>query len=73
LSLVKASTESTKVANLLTGNPTSISTSYHTDSNDITALKNHISELYQSINEDLRNKQQEQPSLTLVKTEETKH
>ena len=71
--LNKIAVESAKLSNLLTGNPTSISTSYHTDSNDITALKQHIAELYQSINEDLRNKQKEQPNLTLVKAEETKH
>ena len=70
--LNKIAVESAKLSNLLTGNPTSISTSYHADSNDITALKNHIQELYQSINEDLRNKQQEK-HLTLVKSEETKH
>ena len=70
--LNKIAVESAKLSNLLTGNPTSISTSYHADSNDITALKNHIAELYQSINEDLRNKQQEK-HLTLVKSEETKH
>ena len=70
--LNKIAVESAKLSNLLTGNPTSISNSYHADSNDIKPLKNHIQELYQSINEDLRNKQQEK-HLTLVKSEETKH
>ena len=63
--------ESAKLSNLLTGNPTSISTSYHTDSNDITALKSHIQELYLSIQNDI-SKQQQQPNIKLVK-DETKH
>ena len=70
LSLVKASTESTKVANLLTGNPTSISSTFVADSNDITALKQHIQELYLSIQNDIT--KQQQPNIKLVK-DETKH
>jgi len=70
LSLVKASTDATKVAQLITGNPTSISSTFVADSNDITALKSHIAELYQSINEDL--KRQQKPNIKLVK-DETKH
>jgi len=70
LSLVKASTESTKVANLLTGNPTSISSTFVADSNDITALKQHIQELYLSIQNDI-SKEQKQPNIKLVK--DTKH
>ena len=69
--LNRISVESAKLSNLLTGNPTSISTSYHTDSNDITALKSHIQELYLSIQNDI-SKQQQQPNIKLVK-DETKH
>jgi hypothetical protein len=68
LSLVKASTESTKVANLLTGNPTSISSTF--DNQDVASLKQHIADLYQSIDEDLK-RQQHPTNLKLVK--ETKH
>jgi len=68
----KISIESAKLSNLFSGGATSISSTFVADSNDITALKAHIQDLYQSINEDLRNKQQEK-HLTLVKSEETKH
>ena len=65
----KISIESAKLSNLFSGNATSISSTFVADSNDITALKSHISDLYQSINEDL--KRQQKPNIKLVK--ETKH
>ena len=70
LSLVKASTDATKVAQLITGHPTSISSTFVADSNDITALKQHIQELYLSIQNDIT--KQQQPNIKLVK-DETKH
>jgi ABC-type uncharacterized transport system ATPase component len=51
--MVKAGTEASKLANLLQGNPTSISGHVAYDSEDVTKLKEHIRELYASINEDL--------------------
>jgi hypothetical protein len=53
LTMVKAGTEASKLANLLQGNPTSISGHVAYDSEDVTKLKEHIKELYASINADL--------------------
>ena len=69
--LNKIAVESAKLSNLLTGNPTSISSTFVADSNDITALKTHIQELYLSIQNDI-SKEQKQPNIKLVK-DETKH
>ena len=69
--LNKIAVESAKLSNLLTGNPTSISSTFVADSNDITALKEHIQQLYLSIQNDIT-KQQQQPNIKLVK-DETKH
>ena len=68
--LNKIAVESAKLSNLLTGNPTSISSTFVADSNDITALKQHIQELYLSIQNDIP-KEQKQPNIKLVK--DTKH
>jgi len=68
--LNKIAVESAKLSNLLTGNPTSISSTFVADSNDITALKTHIQELYLSIQNDI-SKEQKQPNIKLVK--DTKH
>ena len=49
--------------------PTSISSTFVSDGQDVSALKQHIASLYASISEDLK---QQQPNIKLVK-EETKH
>ena len=59
LSLVKSAVESQKLKNLLEGNVTSLSGHISYDPTDVQALKNHIQELYQSINVDLVKRQQE--------------
>ena len=53
LSLVKASVESQKLLNTINGLPSSISGHVQYDSEDVHKLKQHINELYQSINQDL--------------------
>ena len=60
LNLTKVGVESSKLANLLEGNPTSISGNIQIDTDDVVALKKHIQDLYASINEDLLIKQQEE-------------
>ena len=60
LNLTKVGVESSKLANLLEGNPTSISGNIQIDTDDVAALKKHIQDLYASINEDLLIKQQEE-------------
>ena len=60
LNMTKVGVESTKLANLLEGNPTSISGNVAIDTDDVVALKKHIADLYQSINDDLFIKQQEE-------------
>ena len=59
LSLVKASVESQKLLNTINGLPSSISGHVQYDSNDVHKLKQHINELYQSINQDLMFKMDE--------------
>ena len=59
LSLVKSAVESQKLKNLLEGNVTSLSGHINYDPDDIAKLKNHINELYLSINSDLVKRQQE--------------
>jgi len=56
LSLVKSAVESQKLKNTLEGNPSIISAHIQYDSEDVTRLKQHIQELYQSINVDLVNR-----------------
>jgi len=68
--LNRIAVESSKLANLFSGNATSISSAYVSDSNDIVSLKAHIKELYNSIENDI-SKQQQPTNLKLVK--ETKH
>jgi len=68
--LNRIAVESSKLANLFSGNATSISSTFVADSNDITALKSHIQELYLSIQNDI-SKEQQKPNIKLVK--ETKH
>ena len=60
LNMTKVGVESSKLANLLEGNPTSISGNVAIDTDDVVALKKHIADLYQSINDDLFVKQQEE-------------
>ena len=60
LNLTKVGVESSKLANLLEGNPTSISGNIQIDTDDVVALKKHIQDLYASINEDLLIKQQQE-------------
>ena len=60
LNMTKVGVESSKLANLLEGNPTSISGNVSIDTDDVVALKKHIADLYQSINDDLFIKQQEE-------------
>ena len=60
LNLTKVGVESSKLANLLEGNPTSINGNIQIDTDDVVALKKHIQDLYASINEDLLIKQQEE-------------
>ena len=60
LNMTKVGVESSKLANLLEGNPTSISGNVAIDTDDVVALKKHIADLYQSINDDLFIKQQEE-------------
>ena len=57
--LNKIAVESLKLKNTLEGNPSSISGHISYDPTDVQALKNHIQELYQSINVDLVKRQQE--------------
>jgi hypothetical protein len=57
LSLVKASVESHKLLNTINGLPSSISGHISYDSDDIVKLKNHINQLYDSINMDLMQRQ----------------
>ena len=59
LSLVKSAVESQKLKNTLEGNPNSITGHINYDAEDVAKLKNHISELYQSINADLHLRQEE--------------
>ena len=59
LSLVKASVESQKLLNTINGLPSSISGHVQYDSEDVAKLKNHIQELYLSINQDLVQKMDE--------------
>ena len=66
--LNKIAVESTKLNNLINMQPTSISSTFVSDGQDVQSLKNHIASLYESINEDLK---KQQPNLKLVK--ETKH
>jgi len=56
LSLVKSAVESQKLKNTLEGNPSVISAHIQYDSEDVVKLKQHIQELYQSINVDLVNR-----------------
>jgi len=56
LSLVKSAVESQKLKNTLQGIPSTISGHISYDSEDVVKLKQHIQELYQSINVDLVNR-----------------
>jgi len=56
LSLVKSAVESQKLKNTLQGIPSTISGHIQYDSEDVVKLKQHIQELYQSINVDLVNR-----------------
>ena len=56
LSLVKASVESIKMKNVLEGQPANLTGHIQYDSEDVVKLKQHIQELYQSINVDLINR-----------------
>ena len=58
LSLVKSAVESQKLKNLLEGNVTSLSGHINYDPEDVQKLKQHINELYHSINADLMKRQQ---------------
>ena len=58
LSLVKASVESHKLLNTINGLPSSISGHINYDPEDVHKLKQHINELYHSINADLMKRQQ---------------
>ena len=60
LNMTKVGVESAKLSNLLQGNPTSISGNVQIDDENVVNLKKHIAELYQSINEDLVIRQQEE-------------
>jgi hypothetical protein len=66
----KVAIESAKLSNLFSGGATSISSTFVSDNQDVASLKQHIADLYQSINEDLK-RQQHPTNLKLVK--ETKH
>jgi len=68
--LNKIAVESTKLNNLINMQPTSISSTFVSDGQDVQSLKNHIAELYNSIQNDI-SKQQE-PNIRLVK-KDTKH
>ena len=68
--LNKIAVESTKLNNLINMQPTSISSTFVSDGQDVSALKKHIQELYLSIQNDIS--KQQQPNIKLVK-EETKH
>jgi len=68
--LNKIAVESTKLNNLINMQPTSISSTFVSDGQDVQSLKNHIAELYNSIQNDI-SKQQQPTNLKLVK--ETKH
>ena len=59
LSLVKASVESIKMKNVLLGQPANLTGHISYDNEDIAKLKNHINELYQSINVDLVKRQKQ--------------
>jgi hypothetical protein len=59
LSLVKASVESHKLLNTINGLPSSISGHISYDPSNVEALKNHIQELYASINMDLMKRQKQ--------------
>ena len=54
--LNKIAVESIKMKNVLEGQPSTLSGHISYDSSDVQALKNHIQELYQSINVDLVNR-----------------
>ena len=56
LPLVKSAVESQKLKNTLQGIPSTISGHISYDSEDVVKLKQHIQELYQSINVDLVNR-----------------
>ena len=56
LPLVKSAVESQKLKNTINGLPSSISGHISYDPSDVQALKNHIQELYLSINQDLVNR-----------------
>lgn len=60
LNMTKVGVESAKLSNLLQGNPTSISGSVQIDDENVINLKKHIAELYQSINEDLVIREQQE-------------
>tara|TARA_R110001606_G_scaffold222703_1_gene370672 strand:+ start:761 stop:1321 length:561 start_codon:yes stop_codon:yes gene_type:complete len=66
----KVAIESAKLSNLFSGGATSISSTFISDGQDVASLKNHIKELYDSIQNDI-SKQQE-PNIRLVK-KDTKH
>ena len=64
----KVAIESAKLSNLFSGNATSISSTFVSDGQDVASLKNHIQELYNSIQHDIS---KQQPNIKLVK--DTKH
>ena len=66
----KVAIESAKLSNLFSGGATSISSTFISDGQDVASLKNHIKELYDSIQNDI-SKQQQPTNLKLVR--ETKH
>jgi hypothetical protein len=66
----KVAIESAKLSNLFSGGATSISSTFISDGQDVASLKNHIKELYDSIQNDI-SKQQQPTNLKLVK--DTKH
>ena len=68
--LNKIAVESTKLNNLINMQPTSISSTFVSDGQDVQELKKHIAELYNSIQNDI-SKEQQKPNIKLVK--ETKH
>ena len=63
LNMTKVGVESLKLSSLLQGNPTSISGHVSVDTSDVAKLKEHIAELYNSINLDLTNQQTEDKKL----------
>jgi len=63
LNMTKVGVECLKLSSLLQGNPTSISGHVSVDTSDVAKLKEHIAELYNSINLDLTNQQVEDKKL----------